>query len=172
MRNSSGMFLSQRKYASEILEMAHMVHCNPCRTPIDIESKLGTDGDLVSNLTVYRSFECALQYLTFTRLDISYAIQQIMGCSYIRHLLHLWLLTQMHIGAEVEYRGVANVVVETCCIVYLSSNPFQPQRTKHIEIDIHFVYDLIAAGQVRVLHVPSRYQYADIFTQGLAFGFV
>ncbi|GJX02711.1 ribonuclease H-like domain-containing protein [Tanacetum coccineum] len=37
----------------------------------------------------------------------------------------------------------------------------------HIKIDIHFVRDLVADGQVRVLHVPSRYQYADIFTKGL-----
>ncbi|GJW69563.1 ribonuclease H-like domain-containing protein [Tanacetum coccineum] len=94
-------------------------------------------------------------------------------------------------SAEAEYRGVANVVAETCWLrnllrelhtplssatlvycdnvsaVYLSSNPVQHQRTKHIEIDIHFVRDLVAAGQVRVLHVPSRYQYADIFTKGL-----
>ncbi|GKE93013.1 ribonuclease H-like domain-containing protein [Tanacetum coccineum] len=41
------------------------------------------------------------------------------------------------------------------------------QRTKHIEIDIHFVRDLVVAGQVRVLQVPSRYQFADIFTKGL-----
>ncbi|GJS27460.1 ribonuclease H-like domain-containing protein [Tanacetum coccineum] len=41
------------------------------------------------------------------------------------------------------------------------------QRTKHIEIDIYFVRDLVAANQVRVLHVPSRYQFADIFTKGL-----
>nr|GEV74447.1 ribonuclease H-like domain-containing protein [Tanacetum cinerariifolium] len=41
------------------------------------------------------------------------------------------------------------------------------QRTKQIEIDIHFVRDLVAAGQVRVLHVPSHYQYANIFTKGL-----
>nr|GEU48148.1 ribonuclease H-like domain-containing protein [Tanacetum cinerariifolium] len=52
-------------------------------------------------------------------------------------------------SAEAEYRGVANA------------------RTKHIEIDIHFVRDLVATGQVRVLHVPSRYQFADIFTKGL-----
>ncbi|GJZ54924.1 ribonuclease H-like domain-containing protein [Tanacetum coccineum] len=51
--------------------------------------------------------------------------------------------------------------------VYLSSNTVQHQRTKHIEIDIYFVRDLVATGQVRVLHVPSRYQFADIFTKGL-----
>nr|GEW96195.1 ribonuclease H-like domain-containing protein [Tanacetum cinerariifolium] len=47
------------------------------------------------------------------------------------------------------------------------STSVQHQRTKHIEIDIHFVRDLVTAGQVRVFHVPSRYQYADIFTKGL-----
>nr|GEW27469.1 ribonuclease H-like domain-containing protein [Tanacetum cinerariifolium] len=69
-------------------------------------------------------------------------------------------------SAEAEYRGVANVVAETA-VVYLSTNPIQHQRTKHIEIDIHFVCDYVASGQVRVLHVPSRFQYADRFTKGL-----
>ncbi|GKA83841.1 ribonuclease H-like domain-containing protein [Tanacetum coccineum] len=59
------------------------------------------------------------------------------------------------------------VYCDNVSAVYMSANPVQHQRTKHIEIDIHFVRDMVTAGQVRVLHVPSRFQYADIFTKGL-----
>ncbi|GJR07602.1 ribonuclease H-like domain-containing protein, partial [Tanacetum coccineum] len=52
--------------------------------------------------------------------------------------------------------------------IYLTANHVQHQRTKHIEIDIYFVRDMIARGHVRVMHVSSHYQYADIFTKGLS----
>ncbi|GKB71355.1 ribonuclease H-like domain-containing protein [Tanacetum coccineum] len=94
-------------------------------------------------------------------------------------------------SAEAEYRGVANVVVEIAWLhnflrelhsplstvtlvygdnvsaVYMSANPVQHQQTKHIEIDIHFMRDMVTAGQVRVLNVPPRFQYANIFTKRL-----
>ncbi|GKA07882.1 ribonuclease H-like domain-containing protein [Tanacetum coccineum] len=70
-RNTSGMFLSQQKYAFELLERAGMLTCNPFRTPVDTDSKLSADGDLVSDPTLYHSLSGALQYLTFTRPDIS-----------------------------------------------------------------------------------------------------
>jgi hypothetical protein len=50
----------------------------------------------------------------------------------------------------------------------MSSNPVQHRRTKHIEIDIHFVWEKVALGHVRVLHVPTTTQFADIFTKALA----
>ncbi|GKB24594.1 ribonuclease H-like domain-containing protein [Tanacetum coccineum] len=80
-RSASGLFLSQSKFAEEILERAHMQNCNLCRTPVDTESKLGSDGDPVSDPTLYRSLVGALQYLTFTRPDLSYAVQQV--CLYM-----------------------------------------------------------------------------------------
>nr|GEY23241.1 ribonuclease H-like domain-containing protein [Tanacetum cinerariifolium] len=75
------MFLSQRKYAVEILERAHMVNSNPSRTPIDTESKLGDESDPVSDPTLYWSLAGSLQYLTFTCPNISYAVQQV--CLYM-----------------------------------------------------------------------------------------
>ncbi|GJT21831.1 ribonuclease H-like domain-containing protein [Tanacetum coccineum] len=203
---------------------------------------------------VIRSLAGSLQYLTFTRPDITYAVQQVClympdprephfstlkrifwyvqgtldyglqlfssttdsliaysdadwagcpttrqstsgYCVFLDNNLLSWSSkhqqTLSRSNAEAEYRGVANAVAKTCWIrnlhrelhtplssativycdnvsaVYLSSNPVQHQRTKHIKIDIHFVWDLVATGQVRVLYVPSRFQYADIITKGL-----
>ena len=94
-------------------------------------------------------------------------------------------------SAEAKYRAVANAVAESCWLrlllaelhrplhqaivvfcdnisaVYLSSNPVQHQRTKHVEIDLHFVQEHIALGEAHVLHVPKSSQYADVFTKGL-----
>ncbi|GKA59344.1 ribonuclease H-like domain-containing protein [Tanacetum coccineum] len=43
IRDSSGLFLSQKKYAIMVLDRVHMDNCNPSRTPTDTESKLGND---------------------------------------------------------------------------------------------------------------------------------
>jgi hypothetical protein len=51
--------------------------------------------------------------------------------------------------------------------VYLSSNLMQHQRMKHVEIDLHFIRECVAADNVRVLCIPTTSQFADIFTKGL-----
>jgi hypothetical protein len=254
-RHSSGIFLSQSTYASEIIERAGMTSCKPSATPVDTKQKLSTSsGTPYEDPSLYRSLAGALQYLTFTRPDISYAVQQVclhMHAPRTEHMLALKRILRyvqgtltfgLHLSpstitqlisytdadwggcpdtrrstsgycvflgdnliswsskrqptlsrssAEAGYRGVANVVSESCWIrnlllelhfpipqatlvycdnvsaIYLSGNPVQHQRTKHIEMDIHFVREKVARGQARVLHVPSRHQIADIFTKGL-----
>jgi hypothetical protein len=60
------------------------------------------------------------------------------------------------------------VYCDNVSAVYLSTNLVQHQRTKHVEIDLHFfVRERVALGEVRVLHVPTTSQYADVFTKGL-----
>nr|GFD18456.1 hypothetical protein [Tanacetum cinerariifolium] len=51
------------------------------------------------------------------------------------------------VSVEVEYHGDANAVADTCWLRNL----------------LH----LVATGQVRVLHVPSDYQYVDVLTKDL-----
>ncbi|GJW16785.1 ribonuclease H-like domain-containing protein [Tanacetum coccineum] len=195
-RDSTGMFLSQKKYALELLDRAYMANCNPTRTPVDTKSKLGSDGDPIYDPTLYRSLAGALKrVLRYVRgtLDFGLQLYESITGSLVAYTDADWdgCPTIRRSSAEAKYRGVANVVAETAwhrnllkelhtpllsttlvycdnvSAIYMTANHVQHHRTKHIEIDIYFVRDMVARGQVRVLHVPSRYQYADIFTKRL-----
>ncbi|GJS25500.1 retrotransposon-related protein [Tanacetum coccineum] len=187
--DTTGVFLSQKRYVIELLERAHMLNCNPTQTLVDTESKLGPEGTPISDHTLYLSLAGGLQYLTFTLPDLSYVVQQIclymhdprephlaalkrILC-YVRGTLEFGLQLYASSGSslvaysDADWAGCPATIRSTFGAVYLSANPVQHQRTKHIEIDIHFVRDMVAMGHVRVLHVPSRYQYANIFTKGI-----
>jgi hypothetical protein len=57
---------------------AGMSNCKPCSTPVDTQVKLSEDnGPSIADATVYRSLTDALQYLTFSRPDIAYVVQQV-----------------------------------------------------------------------------------------------
>jgi hypothetical protein len=73
-----GILLSQHKYALDIIQRAGMASCKPVDTPLSTSSKLGiVPGTLHSNPTRYRQIVGALQYLTFTRPDICYAVNKV-----------------------------------------------------------------------------------------------
>ncbi|XP_062217191.1 uncharacterized mitochondrial protein AtMg00810-like [Phragmites australis] len=256
-RTAAGLHLSQRQYAVDLLQRAGMAECHPTATPVDTKSKISATDDIPlhdTEATEYRSLAGALQYLTLTRPDLAYAVQQVCLHMHAPRDVHMALIkrilryvkssldhglfiqasssssltaytdadwadcpdsrrstsgycvyfgdnlvswsskrqaTVSRSSAEAEYRAVAHAVTETCWLrqllgelhtplssatvvfcdnvsaVYLSANPVQHKRTKHIEIDIHFVREKVALGQVRVLHVPSSHQFADIMTKGL-----
>ncbi|XP_048492501.1 uncharacterized mitochondrial protein AtMg00810-like [Beta vulgaris subsp. vulgaris] len=75
-RHKNGLFLSQHKYAEEIIEHAGMSSYKPSFTQIDTKAKLSSSSDTPCvDLSHYRILVGALQYLTFTRPNISYAVQ-------------------------------------------------------------------------------------------------
>jgi hypothetical protein len=59
------------------------------------------------------------------------------------------------------------VYCDNVSVVYLSTNPIQHRHTKHVKIDLHFVHEHVAIGDVCVLHVPTTSQFTDIFTKGM-----
>lgn len=93
-RSSFGLFLSQEKFAREIIDRANMTFCNLCATPVDTKAKLSSLGSPTSDPSLYRSFTGALQYLTFTHPDIAYNVQQAcLSCIILVNLICLHLNT-------------------------------------------------------------------------------
>ncbi|CAM8970236.1 unnamed protein product [Rhodiola kirilowii] len=95
-------------------------------------------------------------------------------------------------STESEYRALANSAAEVVWLshllrdlrfslsgpplllcdnrsaIFLAQNPVAHKRAKHIDIDYHFVRELVTSGKLRISHVPSSLQIADVFTKGLS----
>lgn len=77
-RTSKGLFLSQTKYAQDLL-LRHNMHTSKlARSPCTPNLRLvPTEGSVLSNPHENRSMVGSLHYLTFTRPDLSFAVHQV-----------------------------------------------------------------------------------------------
>jgi histone deacetylase 1/2 len=75
-----GIILSQERYASNLLAKVNMTNCKPVCTPLSTSEKLSAhEGTPLgpNDAKNYRSVVGALQYLTLTRPDISFAVNKV-----------------------------------------------------------------------------------------------
>ena len=94
-------------------------------------------------------------------------------------------------STEAEYRGLSSLVAELLWIcsllselqvqlpvplvycgnvgaVLLAANPVLHSRSKHFELDLHFVRDHVAKGQIRISHIPADVQITDVLTKAIS----
>ncbi|RVW26236.1 Retrovirus-related Pol polyprotein from transposon RE1 [Vitis vinifera] len=254
-QSSSGVVLSQRKYALDILEETGMLDCKPVDTPMDPNVKLVPgQGEPLGDPGRYRRLVGKLNYLTITRPDISFPVSvvsqflqspcdshwdavirilryikstpgqgvlyenrghtQVVGytdadwagsptdrrstsgyCVFIGGNLISWKSKKQDVvarsSAEAEYRAMAlatceliwlrhllqelrfgkdeqmKLICDNQAALHIASNPVFHERTKHIEVDCHFIREKIASGCVATSFVNSNDQLADIFTKSL-----
>jgi hypothetical protein len=70
-----GYYLSQAKYASNLLYKAGLIDSKTCTSPLEPNIRLlVTDGESLLDATLYRQLGGSLIYLTAGRPDISYAV--------------------------------------------------------------------------------------------------
>ncbi|KAM1712874.1 hypothetical protein ACFX12_023700 [Malus domestica] len=230
-----------------------MEGAKPCSTPLGTV-KLDHSGTPLANPTEYRSIVGGLQYLTWTRPDISFAVNQVCQFMHTPTDLHLqaakrilrflkgtsshgiWFLkgpltlsaysdadwagcpfdrrstsgfyvylgsnlvswsakkqsTVARSSTEAEYRSLAHTAAEITWIckvfrdfgfpftlqptiwcdnisaISLASNPIFHARTKHVEIDYHYIRELVLANLVKIQYVCSQDQIANIHTKSLS----
>ena len=117
-------------------------------------------------------------------------------CVYLGSSLVSWSSSQQRVvsrsNAESEYRAPASLTVEIVWIqgllrelgisqltppliwcdnrsvAALAANPVFHARSKHIEIDLHFIRDKVLQGDLKIQYIPIAQQVADVFTKHLS----
>ncbi|RVW31825.1 Retrovirus-related Pol polyprotein from transposon RE1 [Vitis vinifera] len=202
-QSSSGVVLSQRKYALDILEETGMLDCKPVDTPMDPNVKLVPgQGEPLGDPGRYRRLVGKLNYLTITRPDISFPVSVVSQflqspCdshwdAVIRILRYIkstpgqgvlyenrghtqvvgytdadwagspqidvplqgtvFLLEELRFGKDEQMK----LICDNQAALHIASNPVFHERTKHIEVDCHFIREKIASGCVATSFVNSN----------------
>jgi hypothetical protein len=90
--SGDGLVLSQKQYMVELLDRTGMSECKPCFTLVDTNPEVASADDApVTDASDFRSLAGALQWLTFTRPDIAYAVQQV--------FLHMYSPREPHLAS-------------------------------------------------------------------------
>ncbi|XP_019237846.1 PREDICTED: uncharacterized protein LOC109217992 [Nicotiana attenuata] len=127
-----------------------------------------------------------LRYLKGTIIVLSQLILIVIG-----QLALILAKTTCFSSAEAEYRALSKVVAELTWLtrllprlsvhvsypvsvycdnqaaIHIARNPVFHERTKHIEVDCHFIIKKLADGLIQLFHVSTSNQLADIFTKSL-----
>ena len=78
----------------------------------------------------------------------------------------IWLSDLLSdIGFPAE--GVTPLYADNTSTIRITENPIFHDRTKHIEVDCHFIRDEFKRDIISLLHVSTELQIADILTKGL-----
>ncbi|CAN6690391.1 unnamed protein product [Malus baccata var. baccata] len=234
------MHLNQAKYAVDLLKRTKFLDAKPISTPVSCGQKLSAyNGEPHDDVETYRSVVGALQYLTITRPDLSYAVNQVLKrilryvkstynhglvytpgtahltaysdadyagnpdtrhstggfCIYLGSNLVSWSSkkqkTVSRSSSEAEYRQLAYTAAELSWFrslfrdlhllldrptiwcdnvssIALASNPVFHSRTKHLEVDYHYVREKVVRQELLVNFICSQDQIADLFTKGLS----
>ena len=79
------------------------------------------------------------------------------------------LIWQRHLLQELRFGndGQMNLICDNQGALHIASNPVFHERTKHIEVDYHFIREKIASGCMTISFVNSSDQLANVSTKSL-----
>ncbi|RVW55346.1 Retrovirus-related Pol polyprotein from transposon RE1 [Vitis vinifera] len=184
-RSSEGIFLSQRKYALDLLQETGMSGCQPVNIPIEEGLKLCAEPNQVStDKGRYQRLVGRLMYLAHTRPDLAYAL------SVVSQYMHNPGEQHMNAVMRILRRSTSGYFTFVCGNLvtwksYLSRqpirlfcdnkaacdiahNPVQHDRTKHVEVDRFFIKEKLDDKIVELPKIRSEDQLVDILTKAVS----
>ncbi|GJV13790.1 ribonuclease H-like domain-containing protein [Tanacetum coccineum] len=149
--NDLGLCMSYRKYCLELLHEYGLLVARPTDIPLPENSILSfeetKDDKYLSDFTNYQKLVGKLIYLTNTRPSISYVV----------HCLsqHMHSPLQSHFKAALRLLRYLKGSPEVCLMLlvklfsWIAANLIFHERTKHFELDVHFVREMVLAGIIK-----------------------
>ncbi|GKB68719.1 homogeneously-staining region [Tanacetum coccineum] len=122
MSDSVSSYMSQRKYALELLKCGNVLNDKPISTPLDpVQSLNLTDGEPLPDPSLYRTLVGKLIYLTITRSDISFAAQLLSKFSqaprtpHMKTLLRVLRYIKLCLGQGLHFPTTNNLQLTAYC---------------------------------------------------------
>ncbi|KAA0041351.1 Cysteine-rich RLK (receptor-like protein kinase) 8 [Cucumis melo var. makuwa] len=189
-RSKEGISVSQGKYTLDLLIETGMLGCRPADTPIEFNCKLGNSDNQFMQAPYEEHMEAVkriLRYLKTTpdkglmfRKTNKKAIEAYTDsdwagsvvdrkstssyCTFVWGNLVTWrILSDLHQGCETPLK----LFCDNKSAISIANNPVQHDRTKHVEIDRHFIKERLDNGSICIPYIPSSQQIADVLTKGL-----
>ena len=68
----------------------------------------------------------------------------------------VWLLALLR-PFDLDHNHPASLYCNSKTALYIAANPVFHERTKHIEVDCHYIRSKIQDGVIKTFHVPTRH---------------
>ena len=68
---------------------------------------------------------------------------------------------------KIKYEAPMKLFCDKKLAISIAHNLVQHDRTKHIEIDRHFIKEKLESRLITIAYVPSGHQLVDVLTKGL-----
>ncbi|WKA05210.1 hypothetical protein VitviT2T_023189 [Vitis vinifera] len=125
---------------------------------VDRRSTIGYCTFLVGNLVTWKSKKQNVVARSSAELEFRFIAQGLCELLWLKIILN---------DLRIKWDGPLKLYCDKKSAINIAHNPIQHDRTKHIEIDRHFIKEKLEEGVVCMSYVPSEHQLVDILTKGL-----
>ncbi|RVW23488.1 Retrovirus-related Pol polyprotein from transposon RE1 [Vitis vinifera] len=169
----NGLFVSKTKYTRDLLEHIKMMECTHMNTPMALNKQAyqhfqaPTKADLRAVKHILRYLKGTMEHGISDNLQfLDQALRPNIDPLHPVLQKITWLTFLLR-DIGIQLREPPQLLCDNLSALHMIVNAVFHARSKHIELDYHFVREKVASGVLITRFLPSSLQVVDIFTKAL-----